>query len=213
MQWFNTMGDMQQHWDNVYNTKAPNQVSWFRPHLETSLAFLERATGGDRSASILDVGGGASTLVDDLIERGYRKVAVLDITQAALDLAQKRLGDAARTVQWIHADVTQANLPAGCFDVWHDRAVFHFLTTPQQRLAYAGKAASTLKPGGHLVVSTFGPEGPTRCSGLDAVRYDAESLHAELGERFRLVATLKELHQTPSGAAQQFLYCHFTLEP
>ena len=121
---------MQQHWDNVYNTKAANQVSWFRPHLETSLAFLERAAGGDRSASILDVGGGASTLVDDLIERGYHRVAVLDITQAALDLAQKRLGDAARTVQWIHADVTQAKLPAGCFDVWHDRAVFHFLTTP-----------------------------------------------------------------------------------
>ncbi len=208
-----TICGMEQHWEGVYSTKAPNQVSWFRPHLETSLAFLERATGGDRSASILDVGGGASTLVDDLIERGYRNVAVLDISRTALHLAQKRLGEAAQAVQWIPSDVTQANLPAGCFDVWHDRAVFHFLTTPQQRLAYAGKVASALKPGGHLVVSTFGPDGPTRCSGLDAVRYDAASLHAELGERFRLLTTQKELHQTPSGAAQQFLYCHFTLQP
>ncbi len=204
---------MQQHWDKVYGTKAPHQVSWFRPHLETSLALIERATRGDRSSSIIDVGGGASTLVEDLIERGYQKVTVLDISQAALDVAQKRLGDAARSVQWLQADVVQASVPACSFDAWHDRAVFHFLTTPQQRLAYVQKVTSAVRPGGHIIVSTFGPDGPTRCSGLDAMRYDAESLHGEFGARFRLVESSKELHNTPSGTSQQFLYCYFTLEP
>jgi len=203
---------MQQHWDKVYGTKAPNQVSWFRPHLELSLTLLEKATRRDRSASIIDIGGGASTLVDDLIQRGYQKITVLDISRTALEVAQNRLGDSARSVQWLHADVAQADVPAHSFDVWHDRAVFHFLTTPQERLTYVQKVTSALRRGGHLIVSTFGPDGPTKCSGLDAVRYDAESLHGELGESFRLLKSSLELHQTPSGAAQQFLYCHFTLE-
>ena len=212
MQKSNTIIDMQQHWDKVYGTKAPDQVSWFRPHLETSLALIERATRGDRSSSIIDVGGGASTLVDDLIERGYKKVTVLDISQGALDVAQKRLGNAARSVQWLDADVAQASVPARSFDVWHDRAVFHFLTTPEERLAYVRKVASAVRQGGHIIVSTFGPGGPTKCSGLDVVRYDAESLHGEFGVRFRLVESSKELHDTPSGTTQQFLYCHFTLD-
>lgn len=205
--------DMQQHWENVYGTKAPDQVSWFRPHLETSLALIERGTRGDRSASIIDVGGGASTLVDDLIERGYRKVTVLDISQAALDVAQKRLAEAfSESVRWLRADVTQAGFPTHSYDVWHDRAVFHFLTAPEDRVAYIRNVASAVKPGGHVIVSTFGPDGPTKCSGLDVMRYDAESLHGEFGAHFRLIESSKELHDTPFGTTQQFLYCFCTLE-
>jgi 2-polyprenyl-3-methyl-5-hydroxy-6-metoxy-1,4-benzoquinol methylase len=204
--------DMQQHWEAVYGGKSPDQVSWFRPHLETSIGLIERAAQGNQSASIIDVGGGASTLVDDLIDRGYRNLTVLDISQAALDLARHRLGKPGECVQWLRADVTQSILPARSFDVWHDRAVFHFLTMRDERLAYVQNVAAAVKPGGHVIVSTFGPEGPTKCSGLDAARYDADSLHGEFGTRFRLVESLQELHETPFGTTQQFLYCHFTLE-
>jgi SAM-dependent methyltransferase len=204
--------DAQQHWETIYETKAPSQVSWFRPHLETSLTLLERATRGNRAASIIDVGGGAATLVDDLIERGYKNVTVLDISQTALDLAQKRLGNAAQSVRWLRADVAHSNLPACSYDVCHDRAVFHFLTKPEERAAYVRNVASAVRPGGHVIVGTFGPEGPTNCSGLDVVRYDAVSLHDEFGPRFRLVESSKELHDTPFGTTQQFLYCFCILE-
>ena len=201
-----------EHWERVYGTKAPDQVSWFRPHLETSLALIERAAV-DFSASIIDVGGGASSLVDDLVAKGYRNMTVLDISQAALDLARRRMGGAGKSVHWLFADVTQANLPAHSYDVWHDRAVFHFLTQPEQRVAYVHNIVLAVKPGGHVIVSTFGPEGPDKCSGLDVMRYDAEALHDEFGGRFRLLASSKELHQTPFGTTQQFLYCCCRLEP
>jgi len=201
----------QEHWEKVYATKAPDQVSWFRPHLETSLALIGRAAG-DRSESIIDVGGGPSTLVDDLIGRGYRHITVLDISQAAIEVAKERLGEASESVQWLRADVTQADLPAHSYNVWHDRAVFHFLTKPDERLAYVRNVASAVKPGGHVIVSTFGPEGPNKCSGLDVMRYDAESLHEQFGRRFRLVESSKELHDTPFGTTQQFLYCYCKLE-
>jgi len=202
--------DTQAHWEGIHRTKAPNQVSWFRPHLQTSLALIERAAA-DPSASIIDVGAGASTLVDDLMQEGYRNITVLDISQAAIEVAKNRLGEASKSVRWLRADVTQGNLPAHSYDVWHDRAVFHFLTKPEERLAYVRNAALALKPGGHVIVSTFGPEGPEKCSGLDVVRYDAESLHQEFGPRFRLVESSKELHHTPFGTTQQFLYCYCTL--
>lgn len=201
----------QEHWDRVYASIALKEVSWFCPHLETSIALIEQAAGG-RGAAIIDVGGGASTLVDDLLAGGYRNVTVLDISQSALDVAKERLGDALRLVQWVWADVTRAALPAKSYDVWHDRAVFHFLTQAELRRDYVSKAASAVKTGGHVIVSTFGPEGPTRCSRLDVVRYDSDSLHAEFGKRFRLVESMTELHRTPLGATQQFLYCHFVLE-
>ncbi|MBI5087267.1 MAG: class I SAM-dependent methyltransferase [Acidobacteria bacterium] len=206
------MRDVQEHWEKVYGSKAPNQVSWFRPHLETSIRLIERATRGNLSYSIVDVGGGTSTLVDDLLARGYQSISVLDISLAALDLARNRLGQRAGSVQWIGADVTQAALPGASFDVWHDRAVFHFLTKPEERLAYVRNVALALKPGGHVIVSTFGPEGPTKCSGLDVVRYDADSLHGEFGPRFQLVESSKEIHETPFGTTQQFVYCLCTLE-
>ena len=203
--------DSQTHWEGVYRTKAADQVSWFRPHLETSLRFIERAAP-DPSSRIIDVGGGESTLVDDLLARGYRSLTVLDISHTSLDVTRRRLGALADSVEWVAADVTAARLPAAAYDVWHDRAVFHFLTSDADRVAYVARVSESVKPGGHVVIGTFGPEGPLKCSGLDVHRYDAESLHGEFGSRFRLIDSLKEVHETPWGAKQQFLYCFCVLE-
>ncbi|MGA2879992.1 MAG: class I SAM-dependent methyltransferase [Bryobacteraceae bacterium] len=203
--------DTQGHWERIYGTKAATELSWFRPHLETSLALVERVAV-DRSASIIDVGGGESTLVDDLVGRGYRNVTVMDISRTAIEHTEKRLGSASRHVTWVVADITQAVLPARTYDVWHDRAVFHFLQEPALRLAYVRQVASAVKPGGHVIVGTFGPEGPNQCSGLDVVRYDSDSLHAEFGARFRLIESSKEMHRTPFGTTQQFLYCYCIVE-
>ncbi len=203
--------DARAHWEMIFSSKAPNAVSWYRPHLETSLALIERAASG-KSAAIIDVGGGESTLVDDLRARGYTDVTVLDISATALKVTQRRLGADAARVHWIEADVTRADLAEGRYEVWHDRAVFHFLTAEQERRAYVQTVAHAVKPGGHVIVSTFGPEGPTKCSGLDVVRYDAQALHEEFGRRFRLVESSRELHQTPFGTTQQFLYCYCVVE-
>jgi 2-polyprenyl-3-methyl-5-hydroxy-6-metoxy-1,4-benzoquinol methylase len=203
--------DTQSHWERIYGTKAATEVSWFRPHLETSLALVERVAG-DRSASIINVGGGESGFVDDSLARGYRNVTVLDISPVAIEHTKKRLGAASRQVTWLAADITQASLPAHSYDVWQDRAVFHFLTEPAQRLAYIRQVASAVKPGGHVIVGAFGPEGPSKCSGLDVMRYDADSLHPEFDPRFRLVESSTELHSTPGGAIQQFLYCYRVVE-
>jgi len=202
--------DAKTHWDNVYTTKASDAVSWYRAHLETSLALIERAAGG-KFASIIDIGGGESTLVDDLLLSGYRNVTVLDVSQVAISVTRKRLGDAVCQVRWIVADVTEASLDPGAYDIWHDRAVFHFLTDRKQREAYIRQVARAVRTGGHVIVSTFGPEGPTKCSGLDVVRYDADSLHVQFGPRFDLVESSKELHHTPFGTTQQFLYCYCRL--
>jgi 2-polyprenyl-3-methyl-5-hydroxy-6-metoxy-1,4-benzoquinol methylase len=203
--------EAQTHWEKIYKEKPPGAVSWYRPHLETSLALIERAAA-NRSTSIIDVGGGQSTLVDDLLTRGYTKITVLDISQTAIDANRKRLGKTSGQVQWISADITQVELAPSSYNVWHDRAVFHFLTAPGDRFAYVRQAARAVKPGGHVIVSTFGPEGPMKCSGLDVVRYDAHSLHDEFGPRFRLLESSKELHQTPFGTTQQFLYCYCLVE-
>jgi 2-polyprenyl-3-methyl-5-hydroxy-6-metoxy-1,4-benzoquinol methylase len=195
------------YWDNIYKTKAPNQVSWYRPHLERSLSYIETAAP-DRTAAIIDVGGGESTLVDDLIAHGYRNLTVLDISHTALALTKKRLGESGHNVDWVCADITRAPLAPNVFDVWHDRAVFHFLTSPEQRVSYVRAVDNAVRPGGHVIVSTFGPEGPDRCSGLHVIRYDTDALHGEFGTRFRLVESIKELHETPFGTVQQFLYCY-----
>ena len=203
--------DSKTHWDTVYRTKAPDDVSWYRPHLERSLALIKRAAP-DPSASIIDIGGGESTLVDDLLAGGYRAITVLDISPAAIEVSKRRLGGLAQHVTWLAADVTETTLPAERYDVWHDRAVFHFLTRPEHRDAYVRQVRRSMKPGGHVIVATFGPEGPEKCSGLDVVRYDADSLHGEFGSRFRLVEHATELHQTPFGTTQQFLYCFCKVE-
>lgn len=198
--------DRQQHWEKVYRDKAPDAVSWYRLHLERSIELIERAAP-DRGAAIIDVGGGESTLVDDLLRAGYRDVSVLDISPAAIAFAQRRLGALAAGVSWWAADVTTAELPDRRYDVWHDRAVFHFLTEAEQRVAYVRQVARAVKPGGHVIVATFGPEGPLKCSGLDVVRYDADALHGQFGAEFRLIESQTEIHETPSGSRQQFLYC------
>ena len=202
--------DAQTHWEKIYTEKAPNKVSWYRPHLETSLTLIEQATANP-AASIIDAGGGESTLVDDLLLRGYKNITVLDISPTAIEANKKRLANATTRVHWLAADITTVELKPSAYDVWHDRAVFHFLTTPTARAAYVRQVAHAVKPGGHVIISTFGPEGPKKCSGLDIVRYDSESLHREFGARFRLLESSSELHQTPFGTTQQFLYCHCTL--
>src|SRR5713226_9210476 len=199
------------HWEKVYTTKPPEAVSWYRAHLETSLALIERAADA-HSASIIDVGGGESTLVDDLLLRGYKNLTILDVSQTAIDATKRRLGSISEQVRWLVADIAEIELEPSAYDLWHDRAVFHFLTTPERRVAYVRQVARAVKPGGHVIVSTFGPEGPTKCSGLEVMRYDAESLHDEFGARFRLVESSKELHQTPFGTTQQFLYCYCRID-
>lgn len=197
-----------QHWETVYQTKAADAVSWYRPHLDTSLALIERAMP-DRAGALIDIGGGESTLVDDLLARGYRELAVLDISAAAIAVARQRLGDAAAHVTWLASDIMQAALPARHFDLWHDRALFHFLTRAEQRAAYVERLLHALKPGGHAIIATFGPQGPAKCSGLDTVRYDAEQLTRTLGNGFALIDSMLESHATPFDTTQQFLYAMF----
>ena len=203
--------DTQTHWDKIYTQKGPDQVSWYRPHLEASLALIEQ-TGATPSASIIDVGAGESTLVDDLLARGYSNLSVLDISQAAIEITRKRLGEAAERVRWLVADITRAEFEPSAYDVWHDRAVFHFLINAADRRDYVRQVMRSVRRGGHVIVSAFGPEGPTRCSGLDVVRYDAESMHAEFGANFRLISSSRHLHETPFGTTQQFVYCHCVLQ-
>lgn len=199
------------HWEHVYQTKAVDEVSWYRPHLEVSLALIEHAAP-DKDSAVIDVGGGEATLVDDLVAGGYSDVAVLDISPAAIEVAKGRLGPAAALVHWITGDITAVELEAARYDVWHDRAVFHFLTSADDRAAYVRQVARAVRRGGHVIVATFGPDGPDTCSGLDVVRYDAEHLHGEFGPGFRLLDSVTELHETPWGASQQFTYCVCRME-
>lgn len=195
------------HWDAIYESRQAQQVSWFQEHAALSLQFI-RDTGVAADAHILDVGAGASVLVDDLLNAGYRKLSVLDISASALQAAQARLGTAASRVNWIVADVTRLDLPAASVDVWHDRAVFHFLTDPLDRQRYVQTVLHAVKPGGHVIIATFAEDGPLKCSGLDIVRYRPDTLHQEFGSGFELVKSEKELHRTPSGAGQNFVYCY-----
>ncbi len=200
-----------EHWETVYSTKSANAVSWFQEHADLSLRLI-RATGMTADRSIIDVGGGASTLVDDLLASGFTNVTVLDLSAAALRAARLRLSSRASAVHWVEADITQVRLPAHAYDVWHDRAVFHFLTTAAARTAYVDNMRRSVKPDGHVIIATFGPEGPQSCSGLPICRYDATTLSGELGDDFTLAESLFEVHHTPGGASQQFLYCRFRLK-
>ena len=195
------------HWEDVYVNKASDRVSWFQPHAEQSLRLI-RATGLPSSAAIIDVGGGASTLVDDLLHSGYSSLSVLDLSGAALSVARARLAADAAKVQWLEADITKAELPTQAYDLWHDRAVFHFLTDPADRQAYVETVLRSVKPGGHVIVATFADDGPTQCSGLPVMRYSADALHAEFGAPFTLAAHEREEHHTPAGAVQKFVYCY-----
>lgn len=199
--------DERRHWDDVYGKKAPDQVSWYRPHLERSLQFIEEARLPS-DAAIIDVGGGASTLVDDLLVRGYSNLTVLDISSKAILSAKERLGSRAASVTWIEADITSVDLPEHHYDFWHDRAVFHFLLDVAARRRYVAASRHAVRPGGHIVVATFGPSGPEHCSGLEVMRYRPEEIHAEFGSTFKKVGSSTEVHKTPWGEEQEFVYCY-----
>ncbi len=205
------MVEEKQHWEKVYETKAADAVSWYQPHLEKSLQLI-LSSAPSRTNQIIDVGGGESTLVDDLIEAGYKNISVLDISEKAIDVCRNRLSERSSSVTWLAANILKAELPEKFYDVWHDRAVFHFLTSEAQRLEYVHQVAKAVKSGGHVIVATFGPQGPEKCSGLTTMRYDADALHNEFGTRFRLVESATEMHNTPFGTTQQFLYCYCKLE-
>lgn len=196
-----------QHWETVYREKPEDTVSWFQAHPSVSLELIHAhaAPGG----ALIDVGGGASRLVDHLLAEGYSDLTVLDIAETALDHARARLGAAAASrVEWLVADVT-AWRPARRYGLWHDRAVFHFLTEPAQRDAYREALAAGLAPGAYAIIASFGPDGPERCSGLLVRRYSPDSLAAELGPRFQLLESRVEEHLTPAGRVQRFQYSVF----
>ncbi len=201
----------QAHWEGVYSKKKSTEVSWYQQHPERSFELI-KATGVDPSASIIDIGGGASTLVDLLLDAGYQNLSVLDIAHGAIEQAKSRLGRSkiewADKVEWLEQDITRF-IAEESFDVWHDRAVFHFLTDADDRLSYVEAMSNALKPGGHAIVATFNLDGPEKCSGLDVVRYSPETMSAILGEGFQLVETRSEKHETPGGASQSFVYCRF----
>jgi 2-polyprenyl-3-methyl-5-hydroxy-6-metoxy-1,4-benzoquinol methylase len=195
------------HWERIYSTKATDAVSWYQEHAVSSLQLI-RATGLPKDATIIDVGGGASTLVDDLLADGYSNLTVLDLSRAALSAARDRLGARAAAVAWLEADVTKIDLPRLEYDLWHDRAVFHFLTSREDRTAYVRAVVHSVKPGGHVIVATFAEDGPEKCSGLPVMRYSAPLLHSEFGESFTLLSHKAEEHRTPFGTIQKFVYCY-----
>ena len=198
--------DRRDHSEGIYRAKGPSEVSWYQPEARLSLDLIRRTAPGPDSP-VIDVGGGASTLVDGLLDAGYRAVTVLDLASAALAAARSRLGRRADGVTWLAADALEAPLPAGGYAVWHDRAVFHFLTDSADRARYVAQVRRAVRPGGHVIVASFAPDGPTRCSGLEVVRYSPDAMHAEFGAGFRLLESVREDHHTPGGATQAFVYC------
>ena len=194
------------HWEEVYRSHSVEEVSWFQERSEESLRLI-RMVSASKDDFLIDIGGGASRLTADLLADGFRQLTVLDISGAALDVAQRRLGMQAVRVAWIEADITKVDLPDSQFDVWHDRAVFHFLTDTKDRASYVGKVRTSVKPGGHVIVSTFGADGPLRCSGLEVTRYSPDKLHSQFGSTFELLEHSQETHLTPFGTEQKFIYC------
>lgn len=203
--------DRQTHWQNVYTTKGEKEVSWFQERPEISLEFIA-ATGAGPDSAIIDIGGGASRLVDALLDDGYRKLTVLDLSAAALAASRERLGPRGEMVTWVTADVTTWR-PSERYDVWHDRAAFHFLTDENDRLAYVSCLETALREGGQAIIGTFALNGPERCSGLPVMRYDSGSLAATLGPKFRLLGNRVDEHRTPWGASQIFQFSRFSFRP
>jgi len=204
--------DRRAHWEHVYRTKSADRVSWFQSEATLSRQIVERFVPA-RSTRIVDIGGGASTLVDGLLAGGYRSLTVVDLSEAALALAQRRLGDSGSIVTWLAEDVLTIPFASGSFDVWHDRAVFHFLTAAADRARYVEQVRHAVRPGGHVLVATFADDGPDRCSGLEVARYSANALHREFGAGFRLIESHREVHTTPFGTEQAFTYCLCVRDP
>mgnify|MGYP001562882973 FL=1 len=196
------------HWERIYHTLAPTELTWYQPHPHLSLELIH-TTGASKAAQIIDVGGGTSTLVDELLTEGYQHLTVLDLAGSALTVARQRLGARAAVVKWVEADIITVALPHLWYDVWHDRAVFHFLTQPEERRRYVETMRHAVRRDGYVIMATFALEGPTRCSGLEVVRYSPASLQEEFGAEFALVHSARERHRTPLGVEQAFLYCCF----
>jgi ubiquinone/menaquinone biosynthesis C-methylase UbiE len=196
------------HWENIYQTKPSNEVSWYSPRLYKSLELVQ-GLALSKHAAIIDIGGGASTLPDDLLKQGFTDVTVLDISACALKLSKERLADKAAQITWLETDVATAQLTPNHYDLWHDRAVFHFLTNAADRKSYVDTLKRSLRPGGHVLIATFGPGGPLKCSGLEIVRYSDKSLEKELGDAFSLKKNFLDTHKTPFNTTQEFLYCLF----
>lgn len=203
--------DRHAHWQNVYRTKGEKGVSWYQDNPVPSLELLELA-GATPRAAIIDIGGGASRLVDVLVSQGFEDVTVLDLSEAALATARDRLGDEGARVKWVACDVTTWE-PGRLYDVWHDRAAFHFLTGPADQAAYVNRLQRALRPGGHAIIATFAPDGPEKCSGLEVARHDAGSLTKILGNAFRLADARRHEHVTPGGATQRFQFSTFRFQP
>jgi SAM-dependent methyltransferase len=201
------MSDPSAHWNNVYATKGETEVSWFQESPAISLDMI-RSANVDRGAGIIDIGGGASRLVDALLQDGYRNLAVLDLSANALDAAKRRIGPAAASVDWIVADATTWR-PARSYEVWHERAAYHFLTQPRHRAAYVERLRSAVAAGGHVIIATFALDGPEKCSGLPVQRHDSKSLSTELGPDFELIETRSETHHTPWKSTQAFHFSRF----
>lgn len=197
----------QAHWESVYTTKGENEVSWFQENPAPSLELIAQV-GAISASAIIDIGGGAARLVDNLVERGFEDVTVLDLSEAALEAAKARLGDRAAQVHWIVADAT-AWEPLRAYDIWHDRAAFHFLTEDRDRAAYIARLERALKVGGYAIIATFALDGPERCSGLPVVRYEPVSLGRALGRAFQFVDTRRHAHATPLGTEQSFQFSVF----
>lgn len=205
------MTDRKKHWENVYTTKPSTEVSWYQATPDLSLRLI-RDTGLNKDAPLIDVGGGASTLVDALCEQAYTATTVLDVSASALAHARDRLVDRAPAVQWIEMDITVFN-PPHRYQLWHDRAVFHFLTDQTDRARYVETMKKSLQPGGHVIIMTFAIGGPQKCSGLDIVQYDAEKLQMELGNSFKLLESGYEIHKTPAGSEQKFAWFRLRYTP
>lgn len=198
--------ESKKHWEKIYKAKVATEVSWFQEHATLSLRFIRNATTSN-SFSIIDLGGGASTLVDDLLAHSYENITVLDLSGAALATAKARLGALASKVQWVEANILEYEFPVDTYDIWHDRAVFHFFTAAEDRQTYIQKMLRAVKPGGLVIVATFAEDGPDKCSGLPVMRYSADELYAEFGNYLELLDHEKEIHNTPGGNEQKFNYC------
>ena len=205
--WSPVSDQRRMHWEQVYRRRPAQEMSWFQAEPVRSLALIRRA-GIDRADPVVDIGGGASVLVDRLLEDGFADLTVVDLAESALDHVRRRLGDEARRVTLIAADATCFR-PDRRYALWHDRAVFHFLTDSADRAAYADCLCECVRPDGHVIIATFAPDGPPRCSGLEVTRYDVDALAGALGSRFRVIEAEREVHQTPAGVRQPFLYARF----
>jgi 2-polyprenyl-3-methyl-5-hydroxy-6-metoxy-1,4-benzoquinol methylase len=205
------MSNTKAHWEQIYSEKTPDQVSWYQKTPEISLQLIKQ-TGIDKDAAIIDIGGGSSTLVDCLLDNGYTNISVLDISRTALEYAQQRLAQKAVQVTWLVSDITEYH-SSSSYDIWHDRAVFHFLTDAEDRKRYITVLKHSLKPNGHVIIAAFAIGGPKQCSGLDIVQYDARKLMMELGEEFELIDQVGEIHRTPTNHEQKYGYFLFGFRP